>query len=293
MRTGAASVDQLMAHGGWLLDDVQARHAAAPDTFWMPSAEQLAELAPGSTARLIFQVADQADPVVDGLDPYDDAGRPNLVVAHERMWVWIESVAGVGDDAELVGVLMNMPVATHSRLVPGARIRFRLRDVIDVDLVPPVDMADELEAMAELGRPRLDLDAMTAPEDPQRDPTIAPSQAEVCNRFGVRPERPSPTTAVRCILGRTVADGVWPLFGARWPPTPERADCGWAIWATHADMDEALEADGFDAVAITDVKARNETAWRYLALPPGWAFVLGPDGFEDVYQDPELLEEDE
>lgn len=283
-------MDQLMAHGGWLLDDAQARHAADPGTFSMPSAEDLARLAPGTTARLLFQIADQADPVVDGLDPYDDAGHPNLVVAHERMWVWVESVSGTGDDAELIGVLMHMPVATHSRLVPGAQVRFRRGDVIDLDLAPPVEMADELEAMALLGRPRLDLDAVTAPEDPQRDPTIAPSQAEVCARYGVRPERPSPSSLVRCLVGRTVAEGVWPLYGARWPPTPQRWDCGWAIWATHADMDEALEADGFDAVAITDLEVRSQTAWRYLALPPGWAFVLDREGVEDVYQDPELLE---
>lgn len=283
-------MEELIAHGGWRIDDAQARHAASPDTFWLPPADQLSRLAPGASVRIIFQIADQADPVVDGLDPYDAAGRPNLVVAHERMWLWVESVVGGGNEAELVGILMNLPVATHSRLVPGARVRFRPRDVIDLDLDPPMPMRDDLAAMADSGRPVLDLDAATVPEDPLRDPTIAPSQAEVCARFGVRPERPSPVPFVRGLVGRTVAEGAWPLYGARWPPTPERSDCGWVIWAGHRDMDEALEADGFDAVPVTDLYRRSPIAWRHLALPPGWAFVFEADGSEDVYQDPELLD---
>jgi len=56
-------------------------------------------------------------------------------------------------------------------------------------------------------------------------------------------------------------------------------------------MQDVVDSDGFEVVPVQEVKARNRDAWRYLALPPGWAFVLGPDGFEDVYQDPDLLYE--
>lgn len=286
-----ASVEQLLAHGGWALDDAQVRHAANPDSFWLPPADQLSRLVPGTTARLIFEVLDQADPVVDQQDPYDAHGDPNLVVAHERMWVWVDSVSGDGPDADLVGVLMNLPVATHSRLVPGAQVRFRRRDVIDLQLEPPVRMADETAAMTESGFPVLAPDVVEAPEDPRRDPTIAPSQAEVCARYGVRPHRPSPTPFVRCLVGRSVADGVWPVFGVRSRPHPDRSDCGWSIWAVESDMQDVVDADGFEVVPVQEVKTRNRDAWRYLALPPGWAFVLGPDGFEDVYQDPDLLDE--
>src|SRR5690242_12208958 len=170
MRTGAATIDQLMAHGGWLLDDPQVRHEADPETFWLPSADQLAQLVPGTTARLIFQIADQADPVIDRLDPYAADGRPNLVVAHERMWVWVESVTQEPSGTALVGVLQNMPVATHSRLVPGARVRFTLRDVIDLDVDVPVAMEDDLQRLAQHGLPVLDLDLVASPEDPRRDP---------------------------------------------------------------------------------------------------------------------------
>jgi hypothetical protein len=33
---------------------------------------------------------------------------------------------------------------------------------------------------------------------------------------------------------------------------------------------------------------RNPEAWKRLALPPGWAFVLGPD-HEDLYQERDAL----
>jgi hypothetical protein len=35
------------------------------------------------------------------------------------MWLYLESRSGEGTDAELVGALINQPLATHSRLVPG------------------------------------------------------------------------------------------------------------------------------------------------------------------------------
>jgi len=274
----------LVAHGGWELDDVQARHRANPDTFWLPPDDELDQLVPGTNARLIFRLLDQADPVRDGLDPYAPTGAPNLVGAHERMWLWVEQVSDDG----LVGVLKNLPVATHTRLVPGARVRFQRHDVIDLDLAVDSSMADELAAMAEIGFPVLDEEVVTAPEDPERRPSIAPSQAEVCQRAGVRPERPWAFS--RCLVGRSVADGVWPIYGMRWVPDPDKGDCGWSLWAVNENMEEAAETDGFDVISVQDVQSHGSDAWRFLALPLGWGFVLGPDGYEDVFEDSSALE---
>ena len=285
VRRSRSVVERVLAHGGWELDDVQARHAANPDTFRLPSDEELAGLVPGTCARLIFTITDLADPVRDGTEPYGRAGRPNLVLGHERMWVWVEQASG----ETLVGVLQNLPAATHTRLVAGARVSFRRGDVIDVELAPPVTMEDELSAMAAVGFPVLDEAVTLVPEDPNRLPTVAPDQAAVCERFGVRPERPWAFS--RCLVGRSVAPGTWPLFGFRALPVPERQDCGWNIGALHSDMRDADAADGFEVVDVADVRARRGDAWRYLALPPGWGFVLGADGYEDVYQDLEALEE--
>lgn len=279
------TIERLVAHGGWAIDDAQARHAANPDTFWLPDEADLRRLIPGTAARLIFAVLDQADAVRDGLDPYDAAGRPNLVVTHERMWVWVDNFEHEG---HLVGILQNLPTATHTRLVPGARMGFLPRHVIDLDLVPPVRMEDELAAMTEVGFPPLLLGQVTEPEDPGRPPTLPPSQAAMCARVGARPERPWAFS--RCLLGNDVADGARPLYGGRFRPQPDRRDCGWAIWARHPDMEDAADDTGFQVVDVAEVHARSRDAWAYLALPPGWAYVLNPDGSDDVYTDPGLLD---
>jgi len=289
VRTGSATVAELLAHGGWLLDDARARAAANPDTFHLPRDETLARVVPGTQVRVIVQVADQADPVIDGLDPYDADGRPNLVVGHERVWLWVLSLDGPDLDASVLGVLANDPVATHTRLRPGAQLRVPLRQVIDVVLEPRVSMADELSAMAELGFPLRAEAETVAPEDPLRLPTIDPAMADVAAHLGVRPERPYPAPFVRALIGRTVADGVRPLYGGRGRPRPDRGDSGWTIWAGEPDMHAASERDGFDIVPIPEVRARSREVWSFLALPPGWAFVLAPDDTVDLYEDPDLL----
>ncbi len=55
-------------------------------------------------------------------------------------------------------------------------------------------------------------------------------------------------------------------------------------------MAVAQEAHGFEVLPVTDLPARCRAVMPYLALPPGWAFVLDADGVEDVYRDDDLLE---
>src|SRR5699024_9897606 len=115
--------------------------------------------------------------------------------------------------------------------------------------------------------------------------------AEVCARYGVRPERPYPAPFVRALVGRSLAEGTWPVYGGRRPPNAARGDCGWTLWAEQPDLADAEAAAGFEVLPVTELRQRHQEAWRHLALPPGWAFVLGPDGHADVYQDPSLLEQ--
>ena len=282
--TAAADIAALLARGGWDLGDAQARHRANPDSFWLPPDEELARIAPGSQVRLIFRLLDQADLVRDGVEPYGPTGAPNLTIQFERMWLWVERL----DGEALVGILDNLPMATHARLAPGARVRFRRRDVIDLEPAPSTTMEDELKVMASLGFHVLGEQAVLAPEDPHRAPSIAPSQQEACARAGVRPERP--WLFSRALVGKGVQPGRFPIRGGRFRPNPDKGDCGWVLFSEGPDMETAAKQEGFELVEIGQLHGRHREAWSHLALPPGWAFVLGPDGYEDVYRDPGLLE---
>jgi len=50
-------------------------------------------------------------------------------------------------------------------------------------------------------------------------------------------------------------------------------------------MGVAAKKEGFDIVDVGSLYDRHPRVWAYLALPTGWAFVLGAAGHEDVYQD--------
>lgn len=290
MRTGAASIDELLAHGGWAIDDAAARAAANPGRFLLPRPETLARIEPGMQIAAIFLVLDQADPVVDGIEPWGADGRPRLVVGHERLWLWVRAVGGTGDDASVIGVIADDPIATHTRLRAGAQVRVSLGRIVDVVLEPPVPMDEELDAMQQLGHPLIALEETVRPEDPTRPPTIDPSMAALAVHHGVRPERPYPAPVVRAMLGRTAVHGARPIFGGRARPNPERGDSGWTIWAGSPDLHEAVDRDGLDIVGIPEIRSRCRDAWPFLALPPGWAFSISPDDQVTVLEDPALLD---
>lgn len=92
------------------------------------------------------------------------------------------------------------------------------------------------------------------------------------------------------LLGSGVVPGRFPIYGARTRPNADRGDCGWTIWSGDPDLEKASKVEEFDVVEVRALFDRHRPAWEHLALPPGWAFVLGPDGYEDVYEDPAALE---
>ena len=89
---------ELLARGGWRINDPRPTAAAHPDTFELPTPEQLAALGPGSLVRARFDLVTMADVSRDRIPPYDEEGRPVLVVHGERMWLVVTGVAdGVAD----------------------------------------------------------------------------------------------------------------------------------------------------------------------------------------------------
>lgn len=106
-------------------------------------------------------------------------------------------------------------------------------------------------------------------------------QLEVCRRFGVSP---FPAKAgLKVGIARNVLTGLQPINGLRHPP--EEGTTGWYLWAG-----EELpgDPDFFVPLHVEHLPDWCPQALPYLALPPGWRFLLAPN-HEDVWEDSSLL----
>lgn len=109
------------------------------------------------------------------------------------------------------------------------------------------------------------------------------AQAAVCARFGVTPHDPAPFSKTGLSAG--VESDRWPVHGRRHPPTD--GTNGWYIWVgefSHA-------ADFFAPHHVEHLGDYRPAMLPYLALPPGWRFLIAPDD-EDVWSDEALLDVD-
>ncbi len=99
---------------GWCLESGEDRHAAAPDTFWIPDIEARRGLHPGCGVKLIFHI--------------DTPDGPDV----ERMWVVI--TRRIDDGACYIGTLDSTPCSERGpgRLEPGFEVPFEPRHVIDI-----------------------------------------------------------------------------------------------------------------------------------------------------------------
>ena len=106
---------------------------------------------------------------------------------------------------------------------------------------------------------------------------VTPDQAAVCARFGTQPYPAAPDSKVG--FGG-VGDG--PVHGLRHPPTPDTT--GWYIW--HGELTGA--PDFFQPLHVAHLDELVPHVARYLALPPGWRFLIAQN-YEDVWYDADLL----
>lgn len=275
--TDSADLPALLAHGGWELLDPRPTASQHPDTFAMPTEAELAALQPGSMVRAMFQVVTIADVVRDGLAPYDEAGRPQLVTQVERMWA---IVLGVDDDL-VECTLDNLPFGTHTRLLPNDRLQIPLSHLIATG-APIADFDDYLAFLA-----RWEAD----PENPGTDPTspmdaLAPprmrsDQQEVCERVGARAEPPWPLGSG--LLAKNVTPDSLLVYGARFPADAERRDTGWVVFADNDDFDEVSKTVGFTVATLQEMYQAHPGIWPYISLPTGWGFTLAAGTEHDVY----------
>ena len=110
--------------------------------------------------------------------------------------------------------------------------------------------------------------------------SVEAKQAAVCARQGVSPEPPSPF--LKAGVGLSTL-GRQPINGLRHPP--ESGTSGWFLWAGE-ELSSA--PDFFQPVHVLHLSERWPEVLPYLALPPGWRFLVAP-GQEEVWFDASLL----
>jgi hypothetical protein len=100
---------------GWCLDDGEAYHREAPDTFWIPDRHSRENLQPGDFAKLIFRIS------VDNLEESS---------AVERMWVLVRERVPGG----YLGVIDNDPdaITENDELWSGVELPFAARHIINI-----------------------------------------------------------------------------------------------------------------------------------------------------------------
>jgi hypothetical protein len=109
------------------------------------------------------------------------------------------------------------------------------------------------------------------------------AQIALAARFGVDPQPPVP--GEKAGVAANVRERQWPINGLRHSPAADT--CGWYIWAG----EELSSADDF----FLPVHVEHLSDWcpeviPYLALGPGWRFLIAPD-YEDVWFDESLIED--
>lgn len=96
----------------------------------------------------------------------------------------------------------------------------------------------------------------------------------------------APLAGSKLGISRAALKAVLPINGLR--HAPSRGTSGWYIWSGDYSDDLAF----FEPLHVEHAESGEMVFARYLALAPGWRFLLGEDGYEDVWFDQSLLEAD-
>ena len=106
----------------WELESGEARHAKAPDTFWIPSREERESLEVGAGVKLLFIIETE-----------DENSRIEHAV--ERMWVIVKlRLSGI-----YIGILDSEPATFEPEpgfLARGSEIIFKPEHIIDISQPP-------------------------------------------------------------------------------------------------------------------------------------------------------------
>jgi len=114
------------------------------------------------------------------------------------------------------------------------------------------------------------------------DPNYS-EQIEVCKKYGVSFVE-SPVN-LKVGITKNIKDGILPINGLRHPR--EGDTTGWYIWAGEEFSEDP---NFFVPLHVEHLKEWCPRIIKYLGLPPGYRFLLGEGDYEDVWEDPSLLE---
>lgn len=111
---------------------------------------------------------------------------------------------------------------------------------------------------------------------------VSREQAAICSKYGLAPV--AAASDLKVGVARNLREGIRPVNGLRHSPTADTT--GWYLWAGEELSDDP---DFFVPLHVRHLEEWCPAVIPFLALPPGWRFLVA-DGYEDVWEDPSLLE---
>ena len=112
---------------------------------------------------------------------------------------------------------------------------------------------------------------------------ISKSQKMICERYGAYICTPQPNSKVGVSINLPDVN-LFPINGLRHPPEGETS--GWYIWAGE---DFSGDLGFFLPLHLWHLEEWRYETMKFLALPPGYRFLIGEGGYEDVWFDETLL----
>ncbi|WP_110057607.1 hypothetical protein [Chitinophaga sp. S165] len=108
-------------------------------------------------------------------------------------------------------------------------------------------------------------------------------QVNICEKYGAEFVE-APYFLLVGITKNVETRDLYPINGLRHPPEGETT--GWYIWAGEEFSEDP---DWFRPMHVAHLSDLKPEVLKYLALPPGYRFLIGENGYEDVWFDGKLL----
>lgn len=106
-------------------------------------------------------------------------------------------------------------------------------------------------------------------------------QKDICLKYNADFVESDPN--LNCGLAKQTI-GSQPIYGIRHPI--EKGTTGWYIWCGEYSADDNF----YESLLTKHIEDYLPEVLPYLSLPPGYAFVIDKDGYEDVWFDSKYLQ---